>query len=85
MSGAEASGSGNLVSQPESRREGESKKETGLKKRLGVATIVIFGKLWKTIKIKQVYKKPDFWVQESVMRREGVSTLQRPPKGGTFN
>jgi len=24
-------------------------------------------------------------VRESVMRREGISTLQRPPKGGIFN
>jgi len=38
------------LSQPESRREGETKKKTGLKKRFGVATIVIlenYGKSWK--------------------------------------
>jgi len=35
---------------PESRREDEPKKKTGLKKRFGVATIVIlenYGKPWK--------------------------------------
>jgi len=56
-----------------------------LKRDLGVATTVIFEKLWKIIKIKQVCEKPDFWIRELVTRREGVSTLQRPPEGGTFN
>jgi len=37
-----------------------TEKKNGFKKRFGVATIVIFGKLWKTIKIKQVCEKPDF-------------------------
>jgi len=74
-----------VFSQPELRREGEPKRKVGFKKRLGVATTVIFGKLWKTIKIKQVCEKPDFWIWESVTRMEGVSTLQRPPEGGTFN
>jgi len=61
-----------------------TKKENGFEKRFGVATIVISGKLWKTIKIKQVYEKQDFWIQELVTRKEGVSTLQRLPEG-TFN
>jgi len=29
--------------------------------------------------------KTKFRVRESVMRRKGISTLHRPPKGGTFN
>jgi len=29
--------------------------------------------------------KTKFRVWESVTRREGISTLQRSPKGGTFN
>jgi len=62
-----------------------NQKENGFKKRLEIATTVIFGKLWKTIKIKQVCEKPDCWIRESVTRRKGVSTLQRPPEGGTFN
>jgi len=37
-----------------------TEKENGFKKDLGVATIVIFGKLWKTIKIRQVCEKPYF-------------------------
>jgi len=73
------------LSQPESRPEGEPKKKTGFKKRLEVATTAILGKLWKPIKIKQVCKKPDFWIRESVTRRKGVSNLQRPSEGGTFN
>jgi len=36
------------------------------------------------MKIKQVCEKPDYWVRESITRREGVSTLQRPLEGGTF-
>ena len=40
--------------------ERRTEKKNGFKKRFGVATIVIFGKLWKTIKIKQVCEKPDF-------------------------
>ena len=47
-----------IMSQPESRWDNEpKKKENGFKKRLRVATTVIFGKLWKTIKIRQVYEK----------------------------
>jgi len=64
---------------------GRTKKENVFKKRFGVATIVISEKLWKTIKIKQACEKLDFWIRESVTHREGVSTLQRPPEGGTFN
>jgi len=63
----------------------QTKKENEFRKRFGVATIVISGKLWKTIKINQVCEKPDFWIRESVTRRESVSTLQRPPESGTFN
>jgi len=48
------------LSQPKSRRDDEPKKENEFEKRFGVATIVISGKLQKTIKIKQVCKKPDF-------------------------
>jgi len=29
--------------------------------------------------------KTKFWVRESVTHREGISTLQRLPKDGTFN
>jgi len=36
-------------------------------------------------KDKTSLRKTRFWIWESVTRREGVSTLQRPPKGGTFN
>jgi len=31
------------------------------------------------------YAKTKFRVRESVTHKEGISTLQRPPKGGTFN
>jgi len=37
-----------------------TKKEKGFKGRFGVATIVIFGKLWKTMKIRQVCGKTKF-------------------------
>jgi len=30
-------------------------------------------------------RKTRFWIRESVTRKEGVSTLLRPPEGGTFN
>jgi len=72
------------VLQPESRREGEPKKKTGLKKDLGVATIVILETM-ENHQNKTSLRKTKFWIRESVTRREGVSTLQRPPKGGTFN
>jgi len=36
-------------------------------------------------KDKTSLRKTEFWVRESVTRREGGSTLLRPPKGGTFN
>jgi len=34
---------------------------------------------------KTSLRKTRFWIRESITRREGVNTLQRPPKGGTFN
>jgi len=34
---------------------------------------------------KTSLQKTRFWIRELVTRREGVSTLQRPPEGGTFN
>jgi len=36
-------------------------------------------------KNKIKFAKTKFRVRESVTRREGISTLQRPSKGGTFN
>jgi len=36
-------------------------------------------------KDKTSLRKTIFWIQELVTRREGVSTLPRPPEGGTFN
>jgi len=36
-------------------------------------------------KDKTSLRKTRFQIRESVTRREGVSTLQRPPEGGTFN
>jgi len=76
-----------LLSQPESRRDDEPKKKTGLKKEIWSRHHSYFGKLWKTIKIRQVCKKKKkkFWIRESITRKEGVSTLQRPHKDGTFN
>jgi len=42
---------------------------------------------WKTENHKNKIKsaKTKFRVRESVTRKEGISTLQRPSKGGTFN
>jgi len=48
------------VSQPESRRGGEPKKENGFKKEIWSRHHSYSGKLWKTIKIKQVCEKLDF-------------------------
>jgi len=59
-----------------------NKKETSLKKRLWSRHHSLF---WKIMKIKQVCEKPDFWVRELITCREGVSTLQCPPEGDTFN
>jgi len=56
-------------------------KRNGFKKDLGVATIVIL----ENHKDKTSLRKTIFWIRESVTRREGVSTLPRPPKDGTFN
>jgi len=39
---------------------GRLTKKKQILKKIGVATIVIFGKLWKTIKIKQVCEKTYF-------------------------
>jgi len=36
-------------------------------------------------KNKTSLRKTRFWIRESVTRRKGVSTLQRPTKGGTIN
>jgi len=48
-----------LLSQSESRRDNEPKKKTGLKE-IWSRHHSYSGKLWKTIKIKQVCEKPDF-------------------------
>jgi len=68
-------------------RDGEAnrKKKTGFKKRLGVATTVIFWKPMENHKNKASLRKTIFWIRESVTRREGVSTLPRPPKGDIFS
>jgi len=52
-----------------------TKKKFIWKKRFEVATIVYSGKLWKT----------KFRIRELVTCTKGISTLPRPPKGGTFN
>jgi len=62
-----------------------TKKENGFEKKIWSRHHSYSGKLWKTIKIRQVCEKTRFWIRESVTRREGVSTLPRPPEGGTFN
>jgi len=64
--------------------ERRTKKENEFEKRFGVTTIVISGKLWKTIKIK-VCEKPNFWVGSRLCVAKGVSTLQHSSKGSTFN
>jgi len=58
-----------------------NKKETSLKKRLLSRHHSLF---WKTMKIKQVCEKLEFWVRELITRREFDSTLQCPPEGDTF-
>ena len=74
------------MSQSKSRRDDEpKKKENGFEKRFGSRHHSYSRKLWKTMKIRQVCEKTRFWIQELVTRREGVSTLQRPSEGGTFN
>ena len=74
------------MSQPESRSDDEPKRKHEFEKEIWSRHHSYSGKLWKTIKIKQVCeKKTKFWIRESVTRREGVSTLPRPPEGGTFN
>jgi len=71
------------LSQPESGRR--TKKQTGLK-RDWESPPQLF---WKTMENHEnktsLRKKPDFWIRESITRREGVSTLPRPSEGGTFN
>jgi len=39
----------------------------------------------KNHKDKTSLRKTRFWIRESVTRSEYVSTLPRPPEGGTFN
>ena len=36
-------------------------------------------------KDKTSLRKTRFSIRESITRREGITTLQRPPEGGTFN
>jgi len=36
-------------------------------------------------KDKTSLRKTRFWIRESITRREGITTLQRLPEGGTFN
>jgi len=36
-------------------------------------------------KDKTSLRKTRFWIRESITRRKGITTLQRPPEGGTFN
>jgi len=75
-----------ILSQPESRREGEPKRKTGLKrKRFGSRHHSYFWKTMENHENKTSLRKTRFWIRKSVTRREGVSTLPRPPKGGTFN
>jgi len=72
------------VSQPEPRQDDEPKKKTGLKKDLE-SPPKLFWKTMENHKNKTSLRKTRFWIRESITCRESVSTLQRPPKGGTFN
>jgi len=48
------------LSQPESRRDDESKKKNGFEKEIWSRHHSYSEKLWKTMKIKQVCEKTDF-------------------------
>jgi len=61
------------------QQDGESKIKF-VKIEFGVTTIVYFGKLRKTKKIRQGLQKTKFLVQELVTRGEGINTHNVHPK-----